>query len=114
MSGEVIATELQKRIEQLHNVTTRPMFGYQCYSVRGKFFVGFSKKDKNKIIIRLTPALQKKALLSMEPKMQPFRQGAKMGWVELDSTGTGVDKTFSWIKKGYTHAKKLSQHEVHQ
>jgi predicted DNA-binding protein (MmcQ/YjbR family) len=107
--NEEIITNLQERTEQLQNVVTRSMFGYQCYSVRGKFFVGFSKKDKDKIIIRLSSVLQKRALLSVEPKMKPFIHGARMGWVEVVSTGTAVDKTFNWIRKGYAHAKKLSE-----
>jgi predicted DNA-binding protein (MmcQ/YjbR family) len=108
LNKEIIA-ELQKGIEQLRDVATRSMFGYQCYSVKGKFFVGFSKRDKNKIIIKLPSAVQKRALLSVEPKMKPFIHGAKMGWVEVVSTGIAVDKTFNWIRKGYAHAKTLSQ-----
>jgi len=34
-----IMNEIKKKIEILPGVTTHPIFGYQCYSVNGKFFL---------------------------------------------------------------------------
>lgn len=96
--------ELVKMIKALPRVTTRPMFGYQCYSVGGKFFVGFSKKN-DMIIIRLSKEMQAKALRDKQLKFKPFSHGAKMGWVELDGNNLDNTRVFEWIKKGYRHAQ---------
>jgi hypothetical protein len=96
-----------KMIETLPDTTTRPMFGYQCYSVRGKFFAGFGKKDE--LIIRLSKEDQLDALNDRRLKINPFSLGAKMGWVQLDGKSIANDKVvFDWIKKGYVHAQILS------
>jgi predicted DNA-binding protein (MmcQ/YjbR family) len=96
-----------KMIETLPDTTTRPMFGYQCYSARGKFFAGFGKKDE--LIIRLPKEDQLEALKDRRLKIKPFSHGAKMGWVQLDAKSMTNDKTvFDWIKKGYVYAQLLS------
>ncbi len=96
-----------KMVETLPDTTTRPMFGYQCYSVGGKFFAGFGKK--NELIIRLSKEDQLEALKDRRLKIKPFSHGAKMGWVQLDGKGIANDKAvFDWIKKGYMHAQLLS------
>jgi hypothetical protein len=107
--GNGIQSQLQRRIEgYLPDVTIRPMFGYQCYSVKGKFFAGFAKKDKAKMIIRLSTDLQEKALQNPQPKIKPFSHGAKMGWVEIDMTAIdNIEDAFYWIRKGYDHALEL-------
>jgi predicted DNA-binding protein (MmcQ/YjbR family) len=101
--------EVKKKIEILPDVTTRPMFGYQCYSVNGKFFAGFGNKDKSKvIIIRLSKDLQLKAFLNDKHlKIKPFSHGAKMGWVELDISNIRIDEAFYWVKQGYEHALNM-------
>jgi len=100
-----------KRVEILPDVTTRPMFGYQCYSVNGKFFAGFGGKDKsNVIIIRLSKDLQLKALPKEKRlKIKPFKHGAKMGWVELDISNIKIDEAFYWVNRGYEHARNISK-----
>jgi hypothetical protein len=102
---------IKKRIEILPGITSHPMFGYQCYSVNGKFFAGFGKKDKsNVVIIRLSKDLQLKALLKDKRlKIKPFSHGAKMGWVELDISNIKIDGAFYWVKKGYEHALNMSK-----
>ena len=96
-----------KMIEALPDTTTRPMFGYQCYSVRGKFFAGFGKKDD--LIIRLSKEDQREALKDRRLKIKPFSHGAKMGWVQLDRKSiTNDNAVFEWIKKGYMRAQLLS------
>jgi predicted DNA-binding protein (MmcQ/YjbR family) len=102
--------EIKKKIELLPDVTTRPMFGYQCYSVNGKFFAGFGKKDKSEVIIRLSKDLQLEALLKEKHlKIKPFSRGAKMGWVEIDGSNIRIDEAFYWVKKGYEHALNMSK-----
>ncbi|MDQ3975931.1 MAG: TfoX/Sxy family protein [Thermoproteota archaeon] len=103
--------ELKKKIKSLTEVTTRPMFGYQCYLVNGKFFAGIGRReDKSKIIIRLSKDLQLKALLKeTRLKIEPFRQGAKMGWIELDISNIRIHEAFYWVKKGYEHALNISK-----
>lgn len=99
--------ELRDRIEQLPDVTTRPMFGYQCYSVGGKFFTGFGKK--NNLIIRLSKEHQLEALKDKSLNLKPFSHGAKMGWVVMNGSRlSNVDEVFELIRKGYEHARKLS------
>jgi hypothetical protein len=68
--GNSIQSYLQRRIEgDLIDVTTRPIFDYQYYSMkRKKFFIGFAKKDKTRMIIRLLKDLQEKAL--QNPKLK--------------------------------------------
>lgn len=104
-------TEIKNKIETLPDVTTCPMFGYQCYSVNRKFFAGLGKKDKSKaIIIRLSKDLQLEALLKEKRlKIKPFSHGAKMGWVELDISNIKIDEAFYWVKKGYEHALNMSK-----
>ncbi|MGH9998287.1 MAG: hypothetical protein ACRD90_00270 [Nitrosopumilaceae archaeon] len=65
---------LKNKVMKLPNSAARPMFGYECFSVNGKFFVGFSKK-KNQIIIRLSKEEQQKAVKNKAIK--PFSHGAK-------------------------------------
>lgn len=101
---------LKKKIGSLPEVTIRPMFGYQCYSVNGKFFAGFGIKDKSKVIIKLSKDLQLKALLEGERlKIDPFRHGAKMGWIEIDISNIRIHEAFYWVKKAYEHALNISK-----
>ena len=52
---------VKDKVEQLKDVTTRPMFGYKCYSISKKFFVGFSNKNDYQIIVRLPKERQEDA-----------------------------------------------------
>lgn len=103
--------EIKKKAEILPDVTTRPMFGYQCYSVNGKFFAGFGKKDKSKIIIRLSKDLQLKAVLKDKRlNIKTFSPGARRGWIEFNGNSiSSIDEAFYWVKKGYEHALSLSK-----
>ena len=105
-------SEIREKIEALAEVTTRPMFGYQCYSVNGKFFAGFGKKDKSNtmMIVRLPKELQPEALKDKRLNIKPFSHGAKMGWVEIDTKSVSkIEEAFYWVKKGYEHALSLSK-----
>lgn len=89
-------------------VTTRPMFGYQCFSINKKFFVGFSNKNTQQIIVRLPKDQQEIAVTSNA--IQPFSHGAKMGWIEIDSKLIATTASaMKWILKGYEHAKALGR-----
>lgn len=37
---------LKGKVTKFSNITERPMFGYDCFSANGKFFVGFSISKK--------------------------------------------------------------------
>lgn len=98
---------IKKKVESMKNVTTRPMFGYQCFSIQKKFFVGFSNKNNFQVIIRLPKDQQELAIKNKAIK--PFPHGAKMGWTELDAKLTTTIEAMKWISKGYEHAKKLAK-----
>ncbi len=98
---------LHQKIEKLSEVTTRSMFGYECYSVNGKFFVGFSKK-KSIVIVRLSKELQQKAIQEFNSIVKPFSHGAKMGWIEFNINALNEKEAFRWIKEGYARAKALA------
>ena len=98
------------RVEKLRGVTTRPMFGYQCYSTSGKFFVGFNKKNDNQVIVRLPKETQEIAIKSKGIK--PFSHGAKMGWIEMNTNQVSVVTAMKWIEKGYTHATTLAKKSI--
>lgn len=83
------------------------MFGYQCYSISGKFFVGFSNKNTQEVIVRLPKQLQESAIKNKGIK--PFSHGARMGWIEMDVKKTPSVTAFKWITKGYDHAKELAK-----
>lgn len=98
---------LKNKVAEIQNVTTRPMFGYQCYSVSGKFFVGFSNKNDWQIIIRLPKEEQQKAIKTNGIK--PFSHGAKMGWIEIDTNQIITNSALKWVKKGHEYAKILAK-----
>lgn len=94
---------IKNKVMKLPNSTTRPMFGYECFSVNGKFFVGFSRKNNHEIIVRLPKEEQQKAIRNKAIK--PFSHGAKAGWIEIDSELISASSAFNWIKKGYEYQK---------
>lgn len=98
---------LKTKVEQLDRITTRPMFGYQCFSVSGKFFVGFSNKSKYQVIVRLPKDQQEYAIKTKTIK--PFSHGSKMGWIEINTKLTSSTSAFNWIRKGYDFASQLSK-----
>jgi predicted DNA-binding protein (MmcQ/YjbR family) len=98
---------LKDRVKRLPSVTARPMFGYECYSAKGKFFVGFGKKNDYEVIVRITKDEQKKAIKNKGIK--PFSHGARAGWIEIDTRSATTIDAFKWIKKGYTNALTLSK-----
>jgi len=97
---------LKNKITKMPSVTTKPMFGYQCYSISGKFFTGFSNKNDYQVIIRLPKEQQELAIKNKGIK--PFSHGAKMGWIEIDSKQVRTDSAFKWVVKGYDYAKNLA------
>ncbi len=98
---------LKNKVAEIPKVTTKPMFGYQCYSISGKFFVGFSNKNDWQVIIRLPKEEQQIAIKTNGIK--PFSHGAKMGWIEVDATLVTNNSTLKWVKKGYKYAKSLAK-----
>jgi len=98
---------LKIKVSQFEDVTTRPMFGYQCFSINKKFFVGFNNKNDYTIIVRLSKEQQELAVKNNTIK--PFSHGAKMGWIEIDVKITTTASVLKWITKGYEHAKELSK-----
>ena len=103
MTYELIRSE----VEKFKNVTTRPMFGYKCYSSSGKFFVGFNNKNDYQVIVRLPKGQQTLAIRTNG--IRPFSHGAKMGWIEIDANQVATDDALKWIKKGHKHAKILAK-----
>jgi hypothetical protein len=98
---------LKSMIEKLPAVASRPMFGYHCYMVNGKFFVGFDAKN-TKLIVRLSKDMQEKAINSMKIKAKPFSRGAKKGWIEIDLTEISkAEDVLHWIHQGHDHARRL-------
>ena len=98
---------IKTRVAEIPKITTKPMFGYQCFSVSGKFFVGFSNKNDWQVIVRLP-----KDELQMAIKTRgiaPFSHGAKMGWIEIDSKELSGSIAMKWIKKAHAHAINLSK-----
>ncbi len=94
-------------MESLPNISKKQMFGYNCYCVEGKFFVGFSKKNKNKVIIKLSQEEQKLSL--KERYMKPFSHGARSGRVELDTNKLALTEDFHrWVKSAYDYVLKLT------
>ena len=99
---------IKNKVEQPKDITTRPMFGYQCYSISKKFFVGFSSKNDYQIIVRLPKEKQEDAII--HNAIKPFSHGVNMGWIEIDSTkisSSGV--AMKWIELAYEHAKRLAK-----
>ena len=74
--------------------------------------LGFSKKNKNKFIIRLGQEEQKLAL--KERYIVPFRHGAKSGWVELDFRKlTGDEDFYFWVKLAYNYVQTMCHKTTH-
>ncbi len=97
---------LVNKIKRLRGVSGRPMFGYECYSVNGKFFVGFSKKQGHEVILRLSKGESQKAVKSRGIK--PFSHGAKAGWIEIDTRSAASGEVLAWMRKAYAHAGRLA------
>jgi len=83
------------------------MFGYECFSANGKFFVGFNKKNNYEVIVRLQNDGQQKAV--KKKGIKPFSHGAKTGWIEINMKSVEIDDAFNWVKKGYEYALGLSR-----
>jgi len=99
---------IKDKVEQFKEVTTRPMFGYQCYSISKKFFVGFSNKNDFQVIIRLPKEKQSDAIV--HEAIKPFSHGAKIGWIEIDSKNIPNSSTaMKWITLAYEYAQSLSK-----
>jgi len=98
---------LKNKVAEIPKVTTKPMFGYQCFSTSGKFFVGFSNKNDWQIIVRLSKEEQQMAIKTNGIK--PFPHGAKMGWIEINTEQVITNSALKWIKKGHEYAKSLAK-----
>jgi predicted DNA-binding protein (MmcQ/YjbR family) len=99
--------KLRSKINQLPNVSTRSMFGYECFSVDGKFFVGLSTKKDYQVIIRLPKNEQQNAVKNKGIK--PFSHGGRAGWIEINTKLVTIDAAFRWVKKGYANALNLAK-----
>jgi len=98
---------IKSKVEEIPDTTTRPMFGYQCYSINKKFFVGFYNKNDYQIIVRLPKKIQEKAIKTKG--VSPFSHGARMGWIEIDSRDITTASAFKWITKARENAIQLSE-----
>ncbi|WP_179369267.1 hypothetical protein [Candidatus Nitrosotenuis sp. DW1] len=98
---------LKNKAAELPKITTKPMFGYQCHSASGKFFVGFSNKNDWQVIVRLPKEEQKIAIKTNGIKS--FSHGAKSGWIEIDTSQVTTTNALKWVKKGYEYAKILAK-----
>lgn len=98
---------LKNKVGKMSNVTTKPMFGYQCFSILGKFFVGFSNKNNFQVIVRLSKEQQ--GLAVKNKGIKPFSHGGKMGWIEIDMAKNNTKSAFKWITRGYDYAKSLTK-----
>jgi hypothetical protein len=98
---------VKDKVAQFDDVTTKSMFGYECYSIKGKFFVGFSKKNENRVIVRLPKKEQRGA--SKTNGVKPFSHGVKAGWIEIDTSRSTLQNSMKWIKVGFENAKKLTK-----
>lgn len=86
------------------------MFGYQCYSVSKKFFVGFSNKNDFQVIVRLPKEKQESAIT--HDAIKPFSHGAKMGWIEIDSAKiSNSSVAMKWITLAYENALSLAKNK---
>jgi hypothetical protein len=95
------------KLEKMPKITKRSMFGYQCYSINKKFFVGFSNKNYYQMIVRLPKDQQVEAVKIKA--IRPFSHGAKAGWIEIDSKSTTVAVAMKWVMTGFERAKRLSK-----
>lgn len=78
------------------------------YSISKKFFVGFSNKNDYQIIIRLPKERQEDAVV--HNAIKPFSHGAKMGWIEIDSTKiSSSNVAMKWIILAYENALNLAK-----
>lgn len=100
---------IKSKVEKMNEVTTRPMFGYQCFSIHKKFFVGFSNKNDYQLIVRLPKVQQEMAIKTKA--IQPFSHGAKMGWIEIDAKEITINGAMKWILIGYENALELSKNK---
>lgn len=98
---------IKRKVESMDMVTTRPMFGYQCFLIKRKFFVGFSNKNNRQIIVRIPKDQQEIAIKSKAIK--PFSHGSKMGWIEIDPKLTTTAGAMKWILIGYDTAERLAK-----
>lgn len=99
---------IKKKVEQFKDITTRLMFGYRCYSISKKFFVGFSNKNDFQIIVRLPKDKQSSAII--HEAIKPFSHGGKMGWIKIDSKKIVNSSTaMKWIVMAYEYAQNLSK-----
>lgn len=98
---------LKNKVSRMPNITTRPMFGYQCYSTLGKFFVGFSNKNDWQVIVRLPKEEQQKA--SKTEGIEPFSHGVKIGWAEVDMKRVTINIALKLVERGHNYAKTLAK-----
>ena len=98
---------LKNKVSKIPNVTEKPMFGYHCYSIFGKFFVGFSNKNDWQVIVRLPKDGQQSAINTNG--IRPFSHGAKAGWIEIDMNYVTSNIALKWIEIGHRHALSLAK-----
>lgn len=69
--------------------------------------MGFSKKNKSTVIVRLSNVLQQQAIHEFSSVIKPFSHGANIGWIEFDIGLLNEKDAFCLIEKGYAHANTL-------
>lgn len=114
MSG---AELLRKKVAAMPGVTSRPMFGYDCYMVEGRFFAGFARKSPGRqatmtmMIVRLARQdhrYQQQSASHDDRDIRPFPRGARKGWIQVDVEAAGVERAYRLAEEGYEHARSLS------
>ncbi|MEW6588884.1 MAG: hypothetical protein AB1299_06940 [Thermoproteota archaeon] len=98
---------LKSKVAEIPKVTTKPMFGHQCYLISGKVFVGFNNKNDWEVIVRLPKDEQQIAIKTKGIK--PFSHGAKAGWAEIDMGQVTTNNALKLVKKGQEYAKILAK-----
>ena len=97
---------LKSKVAGISNITTKPMFGHQCYLISGKVFAGFNNKNDWQVIVRLPKNEQ---CIAIKTKgIKPFSHGAKAGWAEIDMKQVTTNEALKWIKKGHEYAEILA------
>ena len=92
--------KIEKEILSWHNVTTKKMYGCQCYKYKEKLFAFLVTDD----IVLTKASKQDKMKLSPEFTIKPFKAATRTmkGWpqIPVDET-SNLEKIISFIKNSY-------------
>lgn len=97
---------LKEKVAKFPSTKLKPMFGYDCFTVNGKFFVGFYRKNNYQVIARLSQEDQEQAI--KKSGIKPAPQGARKGWIEINMKHVDVKEALKLVRKSYDHTLKLA------